>query len=844
MLNLVKRSIATAVTLLLVLVGLTALGSQPAQAEQNGKMFDPGLIISDSVFFDFGTMTVADIQRFLDSKVPICNANDGGPTCLRYYKQDTQAKAAETGRCTAMPAKTAQTSAQIIYDIARACGINPRVLIVLLQKEQGLVQATNPTAYMYKAATGYGCPDSKPQICGKGSVITGLFNQLHRAAGQFQWYGDPNGSFTYLKVGKTISMRYHPDSCGAKDSSGNCTSWVNKCGNASFVLKSQATANLYYYTPYVPNAAALKNLYGSGDSCSAYGNRNFWRFYSDWFGSTIGGGFLLKSKTSGTYLIIDNKKYLIEEQGLIDSLAPLGPLGTISDAYLNSFTDSGKLTRLVKSSTGALFFIDQGKKFSVASCDVAITLSLDCATAVTLTTTQLAAIPAGGSATAFIVEPDGTRYFIDGGMKRQILDDASVTAEGIRLPAKSALALKAFAFLPWGPPVAKQGTLFTNKTNGRQGVYIGDQFFELDPNFAKEADFSVWFTKSTGTLSSEGLSQVYSNVTVGPFVESTLGTFVITPAGRRLLTNPKDFVRDVPHVNSSFVSTISLAGDPVASPLLAKKANGSVVLIKSAQQRPIATRADLNLLTTALGAPATYFGATALGQIAEGPAAFAPGSMLKAKKSQKLYFVDAYSRLIAFSTPAAAAVLNLSEPRTVADDLIAANKQAKYGGLLVECGGSVKLPSFGSLTTVQPTSVSAWPGKPLHLSAESCARFVAETATVGNFVRDAETGKSYFISGGQKHLVPNSTVFKSLVGTGPGYVSADTGLVSAIPTGSVAVAKASVVPVPPAAKTYKVVAGDTLGGIAVRFKTTVAILKTLNKLTSDTIRVGQVLVIP
>ena len=37
--------------------------------------------------------------------------------------------------------------------------------------------------------------------------------------------------------------------------------------------------------PYRPNAAALANLYGTGDACSAYGNRNFWRYFNDWFGN-------------------------------------------------------------------------------------------------------------------------------------------------------------------------------------------------------------------------------------------------------------------------------------------------------------------------------------------------------------------------------------------------------------------------------------------------------------------------------------------------------------------------------------------------------------------------------
>ena len=43
---------------------------------------------------------------------------------------------------------------------------------------------------------------------------------------------------------------------------------------------------------------------------------------------------------------------------------------------------------------------------------------------------------------------------------------------------------------------------------------------------------------------------------------------------------------------------------------------------------------------------------------------------------------------------------------------------------------------------------------------------------------------------------------------------------------------------------YTVVSGDTLNSIATRFKKTVAAIKTANNLTSDTIRIGQKLLIP
>ena len=42
------------------------------------------------------------------------------------------------------------------------------------------------------------------------------------------------------------------------------------------MIENRATAALYYYTPFTPNAAALANLGGTGDACLSYGNRNFW----------------------------------------------------------------------------------------------------------------------------------------------------------------------------------------------------------------------------------------------------------------------------------------------------------------------------------------------------------------------------------------------------------------------------------------------------------------------------------------------------------------------------------------------------------------------------------------
>lgn len=229
--------------------------------------------MDDSIFFNAGTLSTSDIQNFLNSKVPSCDTNHAGSgsnqppfTCLKDYSQSVTARAADAYCPNALGGGT-KSSAQIIRDVATACSINPEVLIVLLQKEQALVTDTWPWASQYNYATGYACSDSAP--CDPD--FAGFSNQLWWAARQFQRYVKQAGSFNYA-VGRNSFVAYQANNAG--------------CGGTNITMQTSATAALYNYTPYQPNAAALNNLYGTGDSCSAYGNRNFWRLFNDWFGPT------------------------------------------------------------------------------------------------------------------------------------------------------------------------------------------------------------------------------------------------------------------------------------------------------------------------------------------------------------------------------------------------------------------------------------------------------------------------------------------------------------------------------------------------------------------------------
>jgi putative cell wall-binding protein len=231
--------------------------------------FDPGYIISDAVFFNGSAMTGDEVQAFLESQVPTCDtyhaASGYSPpfTCLKDFRVINAVEPADA-YCAEVPAGNHRAS-DIIALVGQACGVSQKVLLVLLQKEQSLVTDTWPWPSQYRSATGYGCPDTA--AC--DARYYGLFNQLVMAAWQFKYYvGNPN-SYNY-KAGQTNDILYNPDA---------------SCGTASVYIRNAATAALYIYTPYTPNAAALGNPYGVGDSCSSYGNRNFWRIFNDWFGN-------------------------------------------------------------------------------------------------------------------------------------------------------------------------------------------------------------------------------------------------------------------------------------------------------------------------------------------------------------------------------------------------------------------------------------------------------------------------------------------------------------------------------------------------------------------------------
>ncbi len=333
----------------------------------------PGNIISDPLFFNGNDMSQNDVQLFLNAHVPVCDTwgtkmHSSGMTraqygtsigvpppyiCVRDYYENPTTHETNFNPSASIPAG-AKSAAQIIYEASVRYNVNPKVILVTIKKEaaENLLGDDWPWLSQYRSALGYGCPDTAP--C--DVEYYGFYNQVENAAKQFRRYATYPSDYR-VKMNATNFIQYNPNAA---------------CSGTNVYVESQATAGLYNYTPYQPNAAALTNMYGSGDSCSAYGNRNFWRIWNDWFGPTTDERLfyrLIRGDASGeVYIQTHQGKYYVPSYELLAEWK-MGPndLITLPQSQVTALPSKGTISNVLTDGAGKLYVVEGGNIHEVVS---------------------------------------------------------------------------------------------------------------------------------------------------------------------------------------------------------------------------------------------------------------------------------------------------------------------------------------------------------------------------------------------------------------------------------------------------------------------------------------------
>ena len=293
--------------------------------------FDAGNIIDDAVFYNKDAMSLAQIEQFIIDHTPVCDTwgvkpvgsgrsingvtvnpntpraeyakmmrasgntayHDPPYACLNVYHENPVTKE-NSFTMGAVSFEGGISAAEIIYNAAQEYGLNPQVLLVTLRKEAGSLWSDDwPLARQFTHAMGYACPDTGPNgTANCDSTYNGFYNQMSRAAWQFDRYKNNITQYQY-RPGQWSNIKYAPDS---------------SCGTKSVYIENIATASLYIYTPYTPNDAALKAYPGEAP-CGAYGNRNFFMMFNQWFGSTHSVEWIPLAEAKPLLMKADGYKY-------------------------------------------------------------------------------------------------------------------------------------------------------------------------------------------------------------------------------------------------------------------------------------------------------------------------------------------------------------------------------------------------------------------------------------------------------------------------------------------------------------------------------------------------------
>ncbi len=243
--------------------------------------FNPNLILSDEEMQQCSAMGLREVQKFLETKESFL---------ATYYTTDID--------------NIHKSAAQIIYEASQRYSINPKFLLVNLQKEQSLVMDNKPTQKQLDWAMGYAVCDSCSMNDPRIQKYKGFAKQVDNAAGIIRWYYNNTNHGVVKKINSPV--------------------FIN---NQEVVPQSWATAFLYTYTPHLQ------------------GNKNFWRIWNNWFASIYPNGTILQSDTTKQYyLIADGKKRLFQNKNILLSRVDPALAVTIPDADLINYPDGSPIS--------------------------------------------------------------------------------------------------------------------------------------------------------------------------------------------------------------------------------------------------------------------------------------------------------------------------------------------------------------------------------------------------------------------------------------------------------------------------------------------------------------------
>jgi len=285
--------------------------------------FNPNYVLSDEDLTNYQSMTLDDIQKFLERK---------GSYLATYVSEDTDG--------------LMKSASEIIHRVANTWYISPKFLLALIQKEQSLVEDPTPTQKQLDWAAGYAVCDSCTTVDEQIQRWRGFAKQIRSAAMQYR-----EGYLIDLAENGETAAGYGPGK-------------IIEIDNQIVIPYNNATAANYTYTPHI------------------HGNQSLWNIWQRWFTQLYPNGSLLQAAGEpGIWLIQYGQKRPFYSMAALLSRYDIGNVIPVSKTDLDQY-ETGKPIKfpeysLLRSPRGTIFLLDDDKLRGIDSWETFKTIGFN-----------------------------------------------------------------------------------------------------------------------------------------------------------------------------------------------------------------------------------------------------------------------------------------------------------------------------------------------------------------------------------------------------------------------------------------------------------------------------------
>lgn len=388
--------------------------------ENNGtRPFNKHNILSDFDLTDYESMSIEGIKNFFKKY---------SSSLLTYKTKDNDGNIRD--------------AAEIIWRASQNYGISPKFILTLIQKEQSLIENANPTSHNFDWAAGYGLCDS----CSSGDPaldkFRGFAHQIDLAAWKNRYY------------------LAHPEEFGTK---------VNQprlIDGEAVVPKTQATANLYTYTPHL------------------HGNEIFWNLWNRYFSRSYPNGTLLQDENNNdVWLLQDNKLRLFLSKAALLSDFDVRKIVTVSTGDLDTYEIGVPIKfsnySLLRAPSGTVYLIVDGYRRGISSPEALRRLGYNPEEIINVEWSEVNNYPEGRALTAETDNPlgellqnkkNGAVFYLLEGVIHPIVAREILKNRFLRYPIKSVDASVIEKYTIDKPATFRDGELI--KSNESSSVYV------------------------------------------------------------------------------------------------------------------------------------------------------------------------------------------------------------------------------------------------------------------------------------------------------------------------------------------------------------------------------------